>query len=123
MNWALTALLCAFLVELVLHLPFAEPLKKLGSYSKRSLRVVTVKGVSDHWKEKAMLAYAGKTFVASMKVAGLLGLVLGIAAVLVIGIGLLLDGFQAFVLSWTGLGLSIIVASLYLVARKAILDG
>ena len=123
MNWILTIPFCAVLVELVLHLPLLEPLKELSRSSNRAVHVVTAKAVSDHWKEKAMGAYAQKTFVASAKIAGLLAVVLGGAAILVVGLDQLSDGFQAFILSWSGLGLSVVAASLYVMARKAILRG
>lgn len=123
MNWILTVPFCAVLVELALHLPLLEPLKGLSRSSNRALHVVTAKAVSDHWKEKAMRAYAQKTFLASAKLAGLLAVVLGTAAILVVVLDRLSDGFQAFILSWTGLGLSVVAASLYVMARKAILRG
>lgn len=99
MNWILTIPFCAVLVELVLHLPFLEPLKELSRSSNPAVHVVTAKAVSHHWKEKAMGAYARKTFVASAKIAGLLAVVLGGAAILVAGLDQLSDGFQAFILS------------------------
>jgi len=61
--------------------------------------------------------------LASAKLAGLLAVVLGTAAILVVVLDRLSDGFQAFILSWTGLGLSVVAASLYVMARKAILRG
>lgn len=121
MNWVLTILLCAILVELVLRLPFSKPLKELSSSSKRAMHVVTVSAASDHWKEKAMGAYARKTFVASLKIAGFLTLVLSVATLLVVGMDRLFGGFQAFILGWTGLGLSVVAATLYVTARKTVL--
>ncbi len=123
MNWLLTMVLCAVLVELVLRLPFLNPLKALHWSSNRAVRLVTAKAVSDHWKEKAMGAYARKTFVASAKIAGLLAIVLGAATLSVLALDRLSDGFQAFILSWTGLGGSVAAASLYVVARKAVIRG
>lgn len=99
MNWILTIPFCAVLVELVLHLPFLVPLKELSRFRNRAVYVVTAKTVSDHWKEKAIGAYARKTFVASAKIAGLLAVVLGGAAILVVGLDQFSDGFQAFILS------------------------
>lgn len=123
MNWLLTMVLCAALVELVLRLPFLDPLKALRWFSNRAMRVVTAKAVSDHWKERAMGAYARKTFVASVKIAGLLAIALGAAILLVLALDWLFEGFKAFILNWTGLGGSIIAASLYIVARKAVIRG
>ena len=123
MNWLLTIVFCAVLVELVLRLPFLDPLRALRWSSNRAMRVVTAKAVSDHWKERAMGAYARKTFVASVKIAGLLAVVLGAATLLVLALDRLSEGFQAFVLSWAGLGSSVVVSSLYVVARRAVIRG
>lgn len=123
MNWLLTIVLCALLVELVLRLPFLNPIKVLSWSSNRALRVITTKGVSDHWKEKAMGAYAQKTFIASGKIAALLAVVLGFATLLVLGLERLFGGFQAFILSWKGLGSSIVAATLYIMARRVVFRG
>lgn len=120
MNWLLTVVFCAVLVEVVLKLPFLRPLQAVLTSSQRAVHVVKAKLVSDHWKEKAMRAYAQKTFVASLKLAGLLAFVLGGAALLLLALDRLSDGFQAFVLSWIGLASSVIAASLYIMARKAL---
>ena len=120
MNWLLTVLFCAVLVEIVLKLPFLRPLEAILTSSRRAAHVVKAKVVSDHWKEKAMRAYAQRTFVASLKLAGLLALVLGGAALLLLALDRLSDGFQAFVLSWIGLASSVAAASLYIMARKAL---
>ncbi len=123
MNWVLTALLCTALVELVLRLPFVEPLKGLVRNSRRAVHVVTAKAVSDHWKEKAMGAYAQRTFSATAKLTGCLLMVLGTAIVLVIAMEVLFNGFQAFILSGMGLGFSVVAATVYVMARKTIGHG
>jgi hypothetical protein len=81
------------------------------------------KAVSDHWKEKAMGAYAQETFVCSIKIAGLLAAVLAVAAGLVWTFEQGFNGFQNFILGWRGLGFSIVVASIYLLARRLITLG
>jgi hypothetical protein len=119
MNWLLTIVLCAALVELVPRLPFLKSLKTLRRTSSRAVRLVTAQAVSDHWKERAMGAYARRTFVASITITVLLAVVLGAAALLVMAMDQVSNGFQQFIFSWTGLAVSIVFASLYLVARKA----
>jgi len=77
--------------------------------------------VSDHWKEKAMLAYAGMMFSCSLKLAGWL-LFLGAGAVLlIITFDQISRGFSSFIVSWQGIGLSIVFASLYLAVRKLLI--
>ena len=123
LNWVLTVPLCAVLVELLMRLPLAGPLGRLVRTGNRALHVVTAKAVSDHWKEKAMGAYAQTTFMTTLRLAGLLALWLGCALILVFGIDQFTDGFEEFLLSWRGIGFSIVVASLYAVARRMLLRG
>lgn len=120
MDWLLTIILCVLMVELVLRLPFVDFLKSLSLYVNNVALILKVKA-SDHWKEKAMGAYAQRTFVVSAKIAGLLAAVLGAVMLVVLALSQLSPGFQAFILSWIGLGIGVVVASLYLVARRAVI--
>ncbi|RVU34034.1 hypothetical protein EOI86_23220 [Hwanghaeella grinnelliae] len=123
MNWFLTTILCVVLVEVVMALPFLPPLRRLSNSSQSALRTVMAKSVSDHWKEKAMAAYAQRTFGASLKIAFLLAVVLSIAGLLVVGFDWVFSGFQSFILTWIGIAASVVAASLYVWVRKAIFHG
>ena len=123
MNWILTLPFCALLVELVMRLPFGTHLRRLQRSSSRAMHVVSAKAVSDHWKEKAMGAYARQTFLATAMVAALLVLVLGLAGILVIGIDQVSAGFQSFILSWAGIGFTLVAATAYVMLRKVVFRG
>ena len=121
MNWLLCIVLCVALVEMVVRLPLEAPVKSLLRSSNRAVRVAKAPGISDHWKEKAMATYALRTFTSTMTIALYLAVVLGTATVLVVGLERVSSGFQEFILSWVGLGYSILVASAYFLVRKAVL--
>ncbi len=123
LNWFLTAILCVLLVELALRLPFAATLAAVSRTGVRAVRVIRAKAVSDHWKEKALAAYAQITFLSSIKLAGLLAVLLAVAAVLVVALEQISSGFQSFILGWHGIAFSIVFASLYLKVRKSIVHG
>ncbi len=123
MNWFLTAILCILLLELALRLPFTDVVAGVSKSSGGAVRVVRAKAVSDHWKEKALAAYAQATFLSSIKLAGLLIVLLTIAAVLVVALEQISGGFQSFILGWRGISFSIVFASFYLTVRKSILHG
>lgn len=123
MNWVFLIVLCALLVELVLRLPFVSALQALQRTSRRAMAVVTAKRISDHWKEKAMGAYASRTFIASAQIAGLLAIVLGVATLLVLAFDWFWAGFQTFILGWVGLVSSVVAASLYIIIRKKLSHG
>jgi len=111
--WVLTALLCIGIVELALRLPFAGTLSRLAGTGARAARVVRSPAISDCWKEKAVGAYARRTFLATVRLAGLLAAVLGTAAVLAYGFDRILSGYGAFLLGWTGFAFSAVFAGTY----------
>lgn len=120
MDWLLTIICSVLIVELVLRLPFAKSLTTLLSCIHKVVPVLKV-AASDHWKEKAMCAYARRTFLASGALAALLALALGAAALLVLIIGHFLQGFESFFLSWYGLGACAAAATLYVLLRNAVI--
>lgn len=67
-----------------------------------------------------MGAYARETFVCSAKIGIFLGFILAVATVVAFGLDLLFAGFAAFILSWTGIALSLIAASLYIIGRRVV---
>src|SRR5690606_24750774 len=123
LNWILTSLLSLLLVELALRLPFASAVATAGRSSTRALHVVRAKAISDHWKEKAMAAYARSTFLASVQLVSLLAILFGTAFLLVVALERVSGGFQGFILGWRGIAFSVAVASLYVVARRALARG
>lgn len=123
MNWGLTVALCALLVEAMVRMPLARPLRRLVRTSTRAVHVVTATAVSDHWKEKAMRSYARATFTSTIQIAGCFALWLGLAAALVIGFEHLSSNFRDFLLSWVGIGFSLIVGGAYAVARRGLVRG
>ena len=122
MNWLLTAIVCVLLVELAVRLPFATTVAGLSRSSSRAFSVVRARA-SDHWKEKAMAAYARLTFLSSIRLAGLLAVLLLAAAILVLVFEQISGDFRSFILGWRGIVSGLAFASLYLTARKAIAGG
>ncbi len=120
MNWLFCVLLCVILVELVMRLPFGPVIATVTGTSMKSVRIMGSSTISDHWKEKAMGAYARRTFTGTLKLAGLLVLLFGIASAVILLFGLLVPGFPAFILSWTGLTATLVIASLYAVIRRKV---
>lgn len=123
MNWFLTLLVSLLLVELALRLPFASVVATAGRSGTRALHVVRAKAISDHWKEKAMAAYARSTFLASVQLVGLLAVLFAAALLLVVALERVSGGFQGFILGWRGIAFSVAAASLYVVARRSFARG
>ena len=69
MTWILTTVLCVILVEIVFRIPLPAVISEMRIVSRKALHTLGAKSVSDHWKEKVMLSYAGSLFTSTMKLA------------------------------------------------------
>ena len=118
MTWILTTIFCIVLVEIVIRIPFLKVLLEINTISRKALFALGAKSVSDHWKEKVMLAYAGLLFSSTMKLAGFM-IVIGVTAILLI---FLFDFFGVtivdFIVSWVGILFSLVVATVYFKIRN-----
>jgi len=123
MHWLLAALLCLLLVELIVRLPFRRALSGLHHASDRALWTLRARAVSDHWKERAMGAYARSAFLSTMRLALLLLIVAAVLAALVTVMELGFHGFQGFLLGWQGIAGTIVLASVYVIMRRVVLRG
>ena len=118
MNWILTLALCVVLIEFIVHIPFIDIFLEIFVVAQKALHIFGAKSVSDHWKEKVMLVYAGKLFVSTVKLATFLMLI-GIFAIMLI-FSVDYFGFEIgnFIVTWFGILYSIIIATIYLKIRK-----
>lgn len=76
MIFLLAALISILFVELLIRSGFLKTASQLFATSNQAGRVVTSSRISDHWKEKALLAYSGRLMLYTLKLA----LVLAVAA-------------------------------------------
>lgn len=118
MIWALTTILCVILVEIVVRLPLPVVISQINVIGRKAMHTLGTKSVSDHWKEKAILAYAFSLFFSTIKIAGYL-VAIGVVAVFLV---IVFDYFGVmvgeFIMSWRGVLFSFIVATLYFMIRK-----
>lgn len=118
MNWALALILVALTIEAARHLPIFRALSDVRAIGQKALAVMQTDGVSDHWKEKAMAAYASKMFRATGVLAGLLlALFAGIAGLAII-FDFVAPGYVSFLLGWPGLTFATIAGCGYLIVRQ-----
>jgi len=118
MTWVLVSILTVVLVEIFIRLPLIRSAKGVAAVGRRATRTLMAKNVSDHWKEKASRAYAGRMMKSSVVLAGGLGLIAGVGAVLTSGGEIIAPGLTKALLSWTGLAVSFLAATFYVLARK-----
>ena len=118
MTWILTAVLCIILIELVVRIPLPAVISEIGVVIRKALHILGAKSVSDHWKEKVMLAYAGSLFTSTMKLAGFLVAAGAVAALLIFVFDFFGTKIGEFIVSWVGILFSFVVAAVYLRLRK-----
>lgn len=114
----LIALMCAAVVEIALRMPIMKVAARAVSVGDKARRTVAAKRTSDHWKEKAMRAYAGAMVANTLALAGQLALVFVAVTGLVLIGERIEPGFFAFLAGPIGLAASVIVATAYYLGRR-----
>jgi len=121
MNWLATIAYSAILIvltELLLRLPLREQVSVAARVASRAQHTMMARRISDHWKERALLAYAGKLFRNTLSLAVTLGLFFGIAATLILLADVAGVVERNFIFGWKGIAYSIVFATLYASTRK-----
>jgi hypothetical protein len=118
MQWAFLTAGTIAMVELFLRLPVLDKLRQIRVVVRKVLKTVSSKAISDHWKERVLLAYSGKLLVCSLSLFALLLLALSPLAVLcAIGIRMQVP-LLALLMDYRGVLASIIAACAYLAVRN-----
>lgn len=117
MIFAASAILCVLLVELFAWFPVMATFKRLISVAGKARTVLLSTRISDHWKERVLLKYAGLIFIKTAKLFGFF-LLFGLLVYAAI-IGVRFAGFDLyhFLTSWQGIVFCIVVASVYTTLR------
>lgn len=117
MIWLLVAVAIIAVVEAFLFLPFVERVKRIWSSYSKAVRTISSRQISDHWKEKVLVAYAASIFSESITVLIILGLAISpILAAIFAGTFLGLDVYRAL-MSIEGILFTCVFSLLYLLVR------
>lgn len=122
MIWILIALASLACIELFLRLPVIERTRGVLTTSRRSIKVVASKAISDHWKELVLPRYSLRMASGSLAAAGLMILAFSpIIALALVG-PLFGADVMGLLLSWQGIvGISLF-AALYVFLRNRLFD-
>ncbi len=110
-------------VELVLRLPIAGLARRLSTLLQKAFRVVSSRAISDHWKEKVLPSYAKGLAAISLKLGAILSLVGATVFSLSLAFEMLLSLSTPpveLLMTWSGIGLSTVVALAYCLLRSSI---
>lgn len=111
------------LVEVALRLPFGASLEAMVKPSLRSISVMRAPGISEHWKERAMLLYANRTLCGVKRFTMNLLRVVVVAVGFGAAIAVVVPGFAAFSLGVEGLVLTLVVATGWIALRNGLVGG
>ena len=121
-TWAILAAstaACVVVVELFFRLPFIASVESVNRASLRALDTVRSPRVSDHWKEKALVVYAGHLLGHSLQLSGLLLLAFALVGATGCLATLALDsGFAEFVMSAQGVAFATLLSLGYIFVRS-----
>ena len=118
MIWIFVSLLTIILVELFLRLPLISAARGIAKTARRAGRTLGRRKASDHWKEKASQAYAVRMAKGTLVLALGLGVIAVVGALLSMASERIAPGTTAALLSWVGLLVSLVVATVYVIVRQ-----
>ena len=117
MNHIILLGLCFFLIEIYIRSNYLDLIKSIIKVGKKSIKVISNKNISDHWKENIIPQYSMQMMKSSLKM--LLIIILIILIFLIINKFLI--GFLAFLFSLNGIIESLLFAFSYAYIRKIII--
>ncbi|MEA3299539.1 MAG: hypothetical protein U9R22_04895 [Pseudomonadota bacterium] len=120
MSWVVAVVGAVAFVELLLRLPLGSTLGALSSLAARAVRVVRSRRISDHWKERVLLTYAGGIARRSLLLALLVALALAPMASLAVLFEALGVPVYSLLSSWAGILVCTLAGLLYGMARARV---
>ena len=114
---------CVVMVEVITWMPIKALTSDFVGTTQKALWLLKASSVSDHWKEKALLAYSRKTFTATIKILFALIIFFAIAAGIVLLFDYLSPGFFRLMISIQGGLVTLVAALVYAFVRSRLLRG
>jgi hypothetical protein len=121
MVYLAVSLITIVAVELFLRLPLARLVRELAAVLQKVTRVITSSAISDHWKEKVLLRYAGSIALSTLRIGAVLGGI-GLVVFILCLLADMLPGAGPSTLevfaSWGGIALATGISVVYYLARS-----
>ena len=114
----LTLVVCISSVEILIRSNFTRILASLLKVTRKAIHILPQNNISDHWKERAIPAYAAKMMQYSFR---MLLILLSIIFVFFIT-NYIFDGFIDFSVSPRGIAEAVVFAFGYVLLRKFLSD-
>ena len=114
MNHIILFIICALCVEIFINCKFIYVLNSILNITRKVTKIIPQQNISDHWKERAIPAYALKIMTSSLQIF----LILLVMIILFIVADYMFEGFVMHALTLFGIMESIIFAFVYFFLRK-----
>jgi len=118
MNHLILFSLCILSVEIIFRSHFLTILDSFFIVTKKVIAILSSENISDHWKEKAIPAYALRLIVFSLKTFLIFFCIISLFFIA----NYFLNDFFIFILSLSGIAESIFFTVAYIIFRKLILN-
>jgi len=113
-NHIILFIICALCVEIFINCKFIYVLNSILNTTRKVTKIIPQQNISDHWKERAIPAYALKIMTSSLRIF----LILLVMIILFVIADYIFKGFVIHALSLFGIMESIIFAFIYIFLRK-----
>jgi hypothetical protein len=120
MTWLLALILSCVGTEIFVHLPITRAVALTLASGTQAGRIILSRGISDHWKEKVMPAYALRMGRQSLMLTGCFLLLTALVGALLVIMDMLVPDTAMFIGSGAGLAFSLLVSVVYYQARRHI---
>jgi uncharacterized membrane protein len=118
MIWVLAIALSALATEVFAHLPIERSATLTLASGAQAGRIILSPAISDHWKEKVMPAYAARMGRQTMMLSLCIAALTLIVSLLIVGINRIEPDAAQFIGTPAGVLFSLIVSTLYYLARR-----
>lgn len=120
MSWGLAAVFSVLMAELLLRAPLSGPLARVRDTSRKALRLVRSRAISDHWKERAMARYALTMAGCTAQLTALLLALAGVGLAFILLADRVVGGFSTFLLRLDVVLFTVLAATGYILVRKIV---
>ncbi len=117
MAFALLIISTFIVAELFIRLPIIGTVRRSSDIATKSATLIRAPKISDHWKERALPAYAGALFMQTLRLGAMIALALS-PVIAALAVSSLFDApLMSLLVSIPGIALSVAAAGIYAFVR------
>lgn len=109
-------------VEMLFRLPLKRLVARLIASNRKVVRVVLSNAISDHWKQKVLLAYSSEIALITLKIAAIIGGVALVVLLTSMGFDKMLgldEPTIGFLSTWQGISVATLASIAFFLVRRS----